>query len=250
MKQISQAEFESLVEILIDGKITRKKLAKGLDTDIRTLNNKITELSIYNPELYEKYVQKFPYRPKTRRDIDFEALVIYAMKNSKTLDEIAEEYQVSRRTVARRIKEMEKTNPELFNLYREYADSLKKRSVMSLPLQERIDNLVSSPVALSTNIEVKENELRVTLQRFEELLSQGISKAEAARTLGYDDYPTIWKKEQELKRIESERKVMAQQDDSESKRFRHSMRIDSKVATNANVAKKDTSTQNKVKEGR
>jgi tRNA(His) 5'-end guanylyltransferase len=57
MKPINEEEFAKLIQSLIEGKTTRKKLAKTLDTDIRTLNNKIRKLSISNPELYEKYVQ-------------------------------------------------------------------------------------------------------------------------------------------------------------------------------------------------
>ena len=43
MIEISQKEFESKIEDLISGKISRIKLAKVLETDIRTLNNKIIQ---------------------------------------------------------------------------------------------------------------------------------------------------------------------------------------------------------------
>lgn len=252
MKTINQAEFEELVQSLIDGKITRKKLAKSLETDIRTINNKITQLANSNPEMYQEYVRKFPYQPKTREDIDYEALIIYVMKNAKTLSEVSEEYEVSIRTISRRIKDMEKTNAGLVRLYRIYADTLKKGGVLPFTFQTMIDNLDLRPIMISSNIEVKEKQLRETLQKFEELLGQGMSKAEAARALGYDAYPTIWKKQQELKRIETEKKVV-QQEKSKTKKFRESMRINSQKATNSNgeiVAKKDASTQNIIKEGR
>lgn len=252
MKIISQVEFEELVQSLIDGKITRKKLAKILDTDIRTINNKITQLSNSNPELYEKYVQKFPYKPKTREDIDYEALIIYAMKNEKTLAEVSEEYEVSIRTISRRVKDMEKTNPELSRLYRTYAENLKKGGMLPFTIQAEIDDLDLRPVILSINTEIKEKQLRETLQKFEKLLEQGMSKAEAARALGYDNYTTIWKKQQELKRIETEKKVI-KPTDSKSNHFRKSMIIETQITNDLNngkVVKKDTSTQHKVKEGR
>jgi len=83
MKNISNTELESLIQDLIDGKITRKDLAKQLETDIRTLHKKIIEVSQTNPELYKKYVEVHPYQPKVREDIDFEALIIDIMKRKK-----------------------------------------------------------------------------------------------------------------------------------------------------------------------
>ena len=40
-----------------------------------------------------------------------------------------------------------------------------------------------------------------------------MEKAPAARALGFDGYPTIWKKYQELRRIESERNARQERDD-------------------------------------
>ena len=64
MKELTQQEFEEQIERVIDGKIGRKALAKELETDIRTLNRKITELADTNPDLYFKFIEKFPYKPK------------------------------------------------------------------------------------------------------------------------------------------------------------------------------------------
>lgn len=58
MKKISQEEFENLVQSLINRETTRKKLAKTLETDIRTLNSRIRKLSEENDELYKKYIKK------------------------------------------------------------------------------------------------------------------------------------------------------------------------------------------------
>ena len=45
MLEVSREEFEEKIQDLIDGKTTRKKLIKELETDSRTLNNKIREMS-------------------------------------------------------------------------------------------------------------------------------------------------------------------------------------------------------------
>ena len=83
MKNISNAELESLIQDLIDKKITRKELAKQLNTDLRKLHKTINEVSQTNPELYVKYITVFPYQPKVREDIDYEALIIDIMRRNK-----------------------------------------------------------------------------------------------------------------------------------------------------------------------
>ena len=83
MKNISNSELEALIQSLIDGKITRKNLAKELETDLRTLHKKIVEVSQTNPELYKKYIEVFPYQPKVRDDLDYEALLIDIMRRRK-----------------------------------------------------------------------------------------------------------------------------------------------------------------------
>ena len=101
---------------------------------------------------------------------------------------------------------MKSTNPELVYLYRQYSYCQKRRIPIPCDIQRSIDELQGSPVILSTITQNKEQQLRETIGNFEQLLKEGITKAEAARRLGYD-YPTIWKMYETLKRIESERKT-------------------------------------------
>lgn len=250
MKKISQEEFENLVQSLINRETTRKKLAKTLETDIRTLNSRIRKLSEENDELYKKYIKKFPYKPKIREDIDFEALVIKIMKNNTSLEKMEEQYGISTRTISRRIKAMEKTNPELIEMYREYANCLKKSKKMPYELEIKIDELVEKPVTVSKVTEKREVELRKTLRKFEELVSGGMSKAEAARALGYDGYPTIWKKQQELERIATEKKVKENIGDGAPKKFRQSMKLDTSELDIGKVSEITVKAKSKEKEGR
>ena len=57
MKEITQEEFESIVKDIIAGKKSKAMVIKELHTEARTLNNKIQELSMLNPELYEEFVK-------------------------------------------------------------------------------------------------------------------------------------------------------------------------------------------------
>lgn len=85
MKNIGNEELQSKIRDLIDKKITRKGLAKELETDLRTIHKIIRETSETNPELYEEYIKTFPYKPKTREDIDYEALIIDTIKRKEKL---------------------------------------------------------------------------------------------------------------------------------------------------------------------
>ena len=86
MKNISKDEFKQAIKRLINGEITKVKLAKELETDPRTLDNRIQELSATDPELYYEYVDVLPYKQKGIDHIDFEALVIYMLKNGCTAE--------------------------------------------------------------------------------------------------------------------------------------------------------------------
>lgn len=214
MKNLTKVEFEKQIERMLKGEITRKKLAKELETDLRTLNGKITELAQTNPELYKRYITKFPYQPKMREDIDYEALVVNVMKQRINIEKAVQEYKVSRRTIARRIKDLEKTNPDLIKVYRKYADCIKRGTEIPLEIIRIIDSLQSRPVILRDNVEKKEQSLRAELEQFEKLKSTGVSNEETARRLGYDGYPTVWKKYKELERIEAEKSIKVESEES------------------------------------
>ena len=64
MEQISQEEFERYVEAIIRGDMSRTQVIKELQTEARTLNNRIHELILTNPELHRRYVEKHPYKPR------------------------------------------------------------------------------------------------------------------------------------------------------------------------------------------
>ena len=58
MKEMSKEEFYEKIRSVIRGEISTTKLVKELQTDSRTLNNKIQELSVYNESLYIAFIKK------------------------------------------------------------------------------------------------------------------------------------------------------------------------------------------------
>lgn len=223
MKELTQKEFEEQIERVIDGKIGRKALAKELETDIRTLNRKITELADTNPDLYFKFIEKFPYKPKEIK-LNLEELALYAIQ--KGTRQAAIKFGISRRTVTRKVNKLKKEQPELYGLFcgKEY---IQGEHVPKIKKDEYVYNVSKhEDIKRKGNISVaaKRKELEETISEFEKLLATGMSKAKAARTMGYDDYPTIWKKYQELQRIVTEETIRKNKE--EQKSFRNSLKAE------------------------
>lgn len=222
MKQISQEEFERCIEMLVDKKITKVKLAKELETDPRTLDNRIQELVVFNPELYGRYLEVMPYKQRTLTHIDFEALVIHMLKQELTVDEAASKYDISPRTIRRRINELE--NTELVELYREVADNRKHRKQDSIEIREKIELLEERQFILGGINDKREQELlKVEAEYYK--LCQTMGKREAAIKMGYGDRDRVFKLLNELYKIKIEKKAKEEKN-NESKVFRDSLKVE------------------------
>lgn len=217
MKNISKDEFKQAIKRLINGEITKVKLAKELETDPRTLDNRIQELSATDPELYYEYVDVLPYKQKGIDHIDFEALVIYMLKNGCTADETAQKFEVSRRTINRRINDLE--NKELREMYREVADNRKHGRNNGVELDRKISELEPREVIKGGVNDRRKRELLVIESRFNKLC-ETMDKTQAAKTMGYGDRDRLYKLMYELYKLEIEeehKKVNKEQPKEEDK---------------------------------
>lgn len=201
MKKLSNEEFIEEIQRLIEGKITKVKLAKELETDTRTLDNKIQELSVTAPEIYRQYLNKFSYKQKQIDHIDFEALIIYMLKQGITLEEVATKFNISRQTISRRINELE--NEELVRMYREVAYNRKHRMNNDLKLNEDIEQLEYRPVVLREVNGRRKAELLAIEARFNKLC-ETMDKTQAAKAMGYNDRDRVYKLLNELYKLEIE----------------------------------------------
>lgn len=179
MIEISQDEFEQKIQEVIDGKYTRADLIKQLKVDRITLNNKIQELYITNPELYLQFIRKFPYKPREYTHIDYEAMIIDIMKKGYKKKEAAEQYGIHDRTIARKIHQVEKTNPDLVALYRKVAFYRKCQYELPEDLQREIDALEEREVFVGGIYDEKEKSLLEKEKQYNETKALGISDAKA-----------------------------------------------------------------------
>jgi len=204
MIKISQQEFESKVQDIIDGKTTRTQLQIDLRADKNTLNNKIQELVVYNPKLYRAFVQKFPYRPREYTHIDYEALIIDIMKNGYTRREWDEIYGISSRTIIRKIYCIEEENPELISLYREVAIYRKMQKILPLQLQMKVDMLEEKQIFHGGIYDKKREALLSQEKEYNQKLQQGKGIKEASKEVGRE---RMSKAIDTLNRIEIETRI-------------------------------------------
>jgi len=205
MIKISQEEFESKVQDIIDGKTTRVKLLNELKTDKITLNNKIQELVIYNPKLYMAFIKKFPYRPREYTHIDYEAIIIDILKKGYTRRELDDVYErVSSRTIQRKINVIKDTNPELVKLYREVSEYRKRQKPLPKELQTQIDMLEEKEIFIGEICDKRREELLEKERKYQEAIINGKGATVASREIGQNRGS---KAISTLNRIEIERQV-------------------------------------------
>lgn len=239
MKQIIDEEFYESIEKIIRGESSRAKLIKELETDSRTLNNKIQELVIYNPELYSRFIKKFPYRTKTRDDIDFEALAIEITKNGTTTFQASKKYNIGERTIRRRMKELAKENPYLAEIYNEVKENNKHSRSNSLELQDKISKLILRPVQISEINETREKQLE-EIERVFNKRCQIVSKEEAAKSMGMTAN-RVYKVLNELYRMRIER-------ESKNQNFKDTLKFNSNDITIINTSDKEVRRKDKENE--
>lgn len=205
---IENKEFEEIVKKILRGDTTRKKVSKEYKMSMRKLNDMISQLSKTNPELYNEFISRFPYKPKSITNIDFVELTKEMIKKDLSSEIEAEIYEISARTVTRRINEFknsdaidEKTGMtlhDLYNLYKRY-----KKGELSIDDIKFIGEMKIGQVIKKEKTKDREDQLTDLINRYYILVNKGLSKAKAARKLGFE-YTDMYKKEKELERIKTQ----------------------------------------------
>lgn len=203
MKDLSEQEFEAQIERLLNGEISRKALAKELNTDIGTLTRKIVELSETNPELYLRWVAKFPYKPKNT-NINEEELAIAIINDG--LQQTIERLGISKMTVSRKIRKLKDINPELYRLYRYRNNDMtnieREKFLMQVEKYAEGYNTVQR-----TDIEDTKRAIEEEIRIITELMRKQLRIEEAARVLGHKNSEEIWRHCRLLERIVTEERA-------------------------------------------
>ena len=183
MREVSQNEFEQLIRKVLDKEVSMKQLIEDLETSYSNINNKITEMRESNPELYNEYITKRPYRPKRNLQLNSEALVTQIIIERLTLIEASEEYEIPVRTINRRISEVKKQNPALYNAYKRY-QSNKQLTIEDEEVLQKNRNMVKAEKGAD---DLKLDELTTILKKYESLVAEnnGLSNYQAAAELGF-----------------------------------------------------------------
>ncbi len=184
MIKIEQKDFEDKVQQIIDGKTTRTKLIKELKIDRVTLNYKIQELVVFNPELYRKFITKFPYMPRKYTHINWRAMLIDIMKKGYTKIQAAEQYGINSRTIARKVYEVQKEDENIVNLYREVSGYRKRQKPLPPELQEKVNNLPNEDVFIGGIYDKREKELMELEKKYNDKLLKGEMAFKASADCG------------------------------------------------------------------
>lgn len=212
MKQITDQEFEEYIREMIEGKKTRRQVVDELETEHRTLYNKIELLSATNPELYQEYIKQYPFTPRERKDVNAVELAIEILKEKMTIQQIAQKYGIGERTLRRKIHSL--NNPkdhfqaELYTLCKTISHNHSCSITNSAELNKRVQEVLekfgeqeTEDIRIS-NVEIKRQELLEIEKQYNELCLR-MSKKEAAKQMGYTSN-RIYKLLNELYRIEIE----------------------------------------------
>ena len=221
MIEISQQEFEAKVQDIIDGKTTRANLIKELKIDKITLNTKIQELAVYNPELYREFVVKFPYRPREYTHIDYEAVIIDILKKGYTRREWNDVYEVDSRTITRKIYDIEEKNPDLVSLYRKVSEYRRRQKQLPEELIKAIEELEEKEIYLCDICDKKREELLKREKEYNEAMYEGLGVAKASKRVGFGRVSraidTLSRIELEAKTREEDRKRIEKDNCDEGK---------------------------------
>lgn len=184
-----------------------------LQTSYRTFYKRVQALSATNPELYQQYIKKYPYKPKSRRDINIMEIGIEYLKDKMTKEELARNFEVSSRTIKRRLNELKKSDipeeKELYSLCCAVAANHSRCKQNSEELLLKIADFIQrvgmteSKSQKMDNIEIRRQELLKIEKQYMELCKT-MTGAEAARRMGARR-EVIFKQINELYCIEIER---------------------------------------------
>lgn len=231
MKEITQEEFEQYItDMLKEGK-TRSQMKDELQTSYRTFGKRVQALSATNPALYQQYIEKYPYKPKSRRDINIIEIGIEYLKDKMTMEELARTFEVSERTIRRRLNGLKKSDipeeKELYQLCSIVADNHSRYLPKSEQLELKIADLIqrlgmteNKPQKID-NVDIRRQELLEIEKQYMELCKT-MSGAEAARRMGVRK-EVIYKQLNELYCIEIERNAR-----QKNKEFRERMAVNPK----------------------
>lgn len=215
MKQISDKQWKKNITDLIEDKMTRVELAKKLKTDYRTLNNEIILfLKEKDTDLLQRFIEKFPYQPKTKENINYEALLIQILKNNQKVIDILEHYNIPERTYRRKINKVGTENNQLYQVYKRYI-----RGCLTEEDEEYIALLKEETVTYTNPIEDRKAQLMELFLKVEQLTKTGMKEKEIVEQLG-ETTKSLRRKENEINRILLEEKT-----DKRAKDFRNQNHI-------------------------
>lgn len=188
---MNDMEWKTFIKEITNKKVVNlKKECKQREVGLNTLYRTVSLLENTDNELYNKFMNMYPYQPRDIEEVDFEQIMRESILTGISQSELQEKYGFTKRTIQRKFANIGQTNERLYEIYKMYVECL--RSGKELPEDIIIEVSKSyKPQEVRTRCQNLENRK----EKFRERIKQIEMENNGTRQLKY------YYKEQE-KRVE------------------------------------------------
>ena len=128
---------EFIQELTTKRVINIKEECKNRHVSLNTLYRKVSQLEETDNELYKKFIELYPYKPRDVQGIDFRQLMIESILTGISQRDLAIKYNVDFRTLQRKFKKIESEDSKLSEIYKMYVN-LKKGESLPYSILEKL----------------------------------------------------------------------------------------------------------------
>ena len=122
---MNDVEWKNFIEELTKQRVNNIAIAcKNKNVGLNTLYRKVSKLEKTDNELYKKFIELYPYKPRDVQGIDFRQLMIESILTGISQRDLALKYNIVFRTLQRKFKNIESEDSRLASIYKTYV-SLK-----------------------------------------------------------------------------------------------------------------------------
>ncbi len=161
---------EFIAEMAQKKNVNLREVCKERGVGLNTLYRRVSHLQENDLQLYEKFIQMHPYKPRDVQGIDFEQVMRESILTNITQKELEKKYGVSKRTIQRKFAKIEEENIELYTIYRIYIEAQRSGKELKYSILEQVES------------EYIPQKIKTTIQNLEERRKQFLESMKNAKT--------------------------------------------------------------------
>lgn len=161
---------EFIAEMAQKKNVNLREVCKERGVGLNTLYRRVSHLQENDLQLYEKFIQMHPYKPRDVQGIDFEQVMRESILTNITQKELEKKYGVSKRTIQRKFAKIEEENIELYTIYQIYIEAQRSGKELKYSILEQVES------------EYIPQKIKTTIQNLEERRKQFLESMKNAKT--------------------------------------------------------------------